>query len=325
MRVFFMGTPQLAVPTLKKIIESRHEVILVVTNPDKRSGRQQKIGAPPVKLLALEEGIPVVQPLTLKDEEFKTRIEGLKPDAGVVFAYGKIIPKWLLDLPKYGIINIHPSLLPRWRGAAPIQRPIMAGDQVTGVTIMQMAMELDAGDILLQKEILIEPQDTAETLGLRISNIASSLIIEALDGIENGTITARRQDESGVVYADKIADADAEIIWNEPAENILNRVRALNPKPGAHTHLDDLLLKIWWVAKAPEVRSDATLGEPRSIAPGTIIHIDKNSGLYVATATEPLLLSEVQPANKKKMTGAEFIRGYRLKAGDILGIRDSGL
>ncbi len=313
MRIFFMGTPQLAVPVLKNLINSRHEVVLVVTQADKPVGRQQKIGAPPIKLLALAEGIPIIQPLTMKDEEFRRRLEDLEPDIGVVFAYGKILPQWLLDLPKRGVINIHASLLPRWRGAAPIQRAIMAGDKITGVTVMQVVKELDAGDILLQQEIEIEPQDTAETLALRMSDISAELIIQALDGIEAGTITPIRQDESQVTYADKITDADIEINWNHSAEVILNQVRGLNPKPGAHTHFDGLLLKVWWAARAPEITEP---GEP-----GTIVRIDKNNGPYVATATDALLLSEVQPANRKKMTGGEFIRGYRLKVGDRLGFR----
>ncbi|MBE0447157.1 MAG: methionyl-tRNA formyltransferase [Actinobacteria bacterium] len=312
MRVFFMGTPQLAVPTLKSIIESKHEVVLVITQPDKPAGRQRKIIASPVKLLALSEGIPVIQPLTLKDEVFRIRVEELKPDIGVVFAYGKIIPQWLLDLPKRGIINVHPSLLPRWRGAAPIQRPIMAGDEVTGVTVIQMVMELDAGDILLQQEVEIGPDDTAEAIGLRISDLAAELTVKILDDIEVGTATPMKQDESKVTYASKITDADVEIDWGKPAAVIFNQVRALNPKPGAHTHVDDMLLKVWWVSPAPEVER----GEP-----GTVVHVDKNRGLYIATATESLLLAEVQPANKRKMGGEEFVRGYRIKVGDRLGHR----
>lgn len=313
MRVFFMGTPQLAVPVLKSLIASRHEVILVVTTPDKPAGRLQKLTQSPIKMLALNEGIPIAQPATLKDETFKAQITDLKPDIGVVFAYGKIIPKWLLDLPKYGIINVHPSLLPRWRGAAPIQRAIMAGDEVTGVTIMQMAMELDAGDILLQKEIVIEPVDNAQTLTERVSEIAADLVVETIDGLEAGMITPIKQDESGVTYADKITDEDLEIDWSKPAEVIFNQVRGLNPKPGAHTRFKDLLLKVWWASVASPGL------EAEKANPGTVVSIDKNRGPYISTATVPLLLEEVQPANKKRMSGAEFIRGYRLKVGDKLG------
>jgi len=322
MRAFFMGTPQLAVPVLKRIVDSEHEVVLVVSQPDKRSGRRQKIGAPPIKLLALEEGIPLVQPVTLKDDRFRIQMEELQPDIGVVFAYGKIIPQWLIDIPKYGVINVHASLLPRWRGAAPIQRAIMEGDTVTGVTIMQLVRELDAGDILLQQEIEIEPQDTAETLALRMSTVGANLIIKALARIESGTIQHTKQNPAEITYAGKIDDEDLEISWAKPAEAIFNQIRGLNPKPGAHTHFDDTLLKVWWAAKAPQVIPDTAQAEP-----GTIIHIDKHTGPYVATGTEPLLLVEVQPANKKKISGAEFMRGYRLKVGDRLGtvVRSQGL
>ncbi|MEW5705198.1 MAG: methionyl-tRNA formyltransferase [Actinomycetota bacterium] len=313
MRVFFMGTPQIAVPVLNKIIESKHEVVLVVTQPDKPAGRLQRITPPPIKLLAIEKGIPYIQPVTMKDESFKTKMYELAAgmvDIGVVFAYGKILPQWLLNLPKYGLINIHASLLPRWRGAAPIQRAIMAGDRITGITIQQVVFELDAGDILLQKEIKIEPHDTAETLALKMSDTSAELIIRALDGIEAGTIVPRKQDVSKVTYAEKITDKDVEIDWNRPAKEIYNQIRALNPKPGAHTHIDDMMLKIWWASIVSEVEQ----GEP-----GVIVHIDKNAGPYVATAAEALLLNEVQPANRKRMSGAEFVRGYRLKVGDKLG------
>ncbi|HEY3374312.1 MAG TPA: methionyl-tRNA formyltransferase [Candidatus Aquicultor sp.] len=315
MRVFFMGTPQLAIPVLRNIIESKHELLLVVTIPDKPAGRQQKLTPPPVKLFALEEGIPVVQPPTLKDESFRIQIQDMRPDIGVVFAYGKIIPIWLLDLPRYGIINVHPSLLPRWRGAAPIQRAIMADDKITGVSIIQLSPELDAGDILMQAETPIKPEDTAETLALQLSNIAGKLVLATLDGLERGEITPRKQDETGVVYAGKITDDDEEIRWEKPADVIRNQVRALNPKPGAHTHVNGMMLKVWRAVRPSE---DVNVGFDQP-EPGTIVYIDKNRGPYIATGTEPLLLVEVQPANKKKMTGAEFVRGYRLAVGDRLG------
>lgn len=310
MRLFFMGTPELAVPVLKRIVESSHEVALVVTQPDKPSGRNRRLTPPPVKVVAQAQSIPVAQPLALKDDDFKETIMGLDADVGVVFAYGKLIPQWLLDAPKHGIINVHPSLLPRWRGAAPIQRPVMEGDEVTGVTIMQMVMELDAGDILLQQQVPVEPDDTAGTLAQRLANIAAELVIETLDRIEDGTVERVTQNEAGVTYARKITDEDAAIVWQRPAQHILNQVRGLNPKPGAQTIAQDKLLKVWRVSAAPETES----GEP-----GTIVQIDPNKGPFVATDSAPLLLEEVQPANKKRMSGAEFVRGYRLQVGDKLG------
>lgn len=313
-----MGTPQLAVPVLEKLIESRHDVVLVVTTPDKPSGRRQRLTASPIKELALKKGLPIAQPATLKDENFRKLIEEIKPDAGVVFAYGKIIPKWLLDLPRFGVINVHPSLLPKWRGAAPIQRSIMAGDTKTGVTIIQMAPELDAGDILLQEELAIDTHDTSETLMQKISRLAPELVIETLDGFEAGTMTPRKQDEAQVTFADKIVDEDLEINWDASAKRISEQVRGLNPKPGAVTGYNDNPLKVWMVEPAP---ADLPLSSPEAQVPGTVIYIDKSRGPYILTQTEPLLLSEVQPANKKKMTGAEFVRGYRLKVGDRLGGR----
>ena len=310
MRLFFMGTPELAVPVLKRIMESSHEIILVVTQPDKPSGRNRRLTSPPVKVIAQAQSIPVAQPRTLKDDDFKERIIGLDADVGVVFAYGKLIPEWLLDAPKHGIINIHPSLLPRWRGAAPIQRPIMEGDKVTGVTIMQMVMELDAGDILLQQQLPIEPDDTAGTLSQKLADIAAELVVEALDKMKDGTVVRVSQDEAGATYARKITDEDAVIVWRRPAQRILDQVRGLNPKPGAQTLARDKLLKVWRVSHALEIEN----GEP-----GKIIHIDPNKGPFVATESTPLLLEEVQPANKKRMSGAEFVRGYRLQVGDRLG------
>jgi len=309
-RLFFMGTPELAVPVLKRITESSHEITLVVTQPDKPSGRNRRLTPPPVKVVAQTENIPVAQPPTLKDEDFRETIIGLDADVGVVFAYGKLIPQWLLDAPKYGVINVHPSLLPRWRGAAPIQRPIMEGDKITGVTIMRMAMELDAGDILLQRQVPIAPDDTTGTLSHRLADIAAELVVETLDKIEDGTVVRVTQDESGVTYARKITDEDAAIVWRRPAQSISDQVRGLNPKPGARTIARDKLLKVWRVSAAPEIAN----GEP-----GAIVHIDPNKGPFVATESTPLLLDEVQPANKKRMSGAEFVRGYRLRVGDKLG------
>jgi methionyl-tRNA formyltransferase len=208
------------------------------------------------------------------------------------------------------MINIHASLLPRWRGAAPIQRAIMAGDKVTGITIQQMVAELDAGDILLQQEVDIGPDDSAETIAARMAEEAASLVVAALDGIEEGIITARKQDEAEATYADKITEGDTEINWSQSAESLSNQIRGLNPKPGVYTTFKGMLLKVWKAYPTPEL----TNGEP-----GTVVHVDKNEGVYVATGDIPLRLVEVQPANKKRMSGAEFARGYRISAGDTLG------
>jgi methionyl-tRNA formyltransferase len=330
MRVVFMGTPQLAVPILKRIIQSHHEVVAVITQPDKPVGRQQRIAPTPVKELAVESGIPVLQPSGLKDPEFEKEIREVKADIGVVFAYGKIIPQWLLDLPPHGLINVHVSLLPRWRGAAPIQRAIMAGDKTTGVTIMQMDAGLDTGDVLFQKEIEISPQDTSGTIAEKIYGTGAGLLMMALDEIEKGNVERRKQDESHVTYADKITDEDLEIDWGKPSKVIDNQVRGLNPKPGAFTFFDGKKLKVWRVSVqtsagiAIEERAgdetEATCTEHaecvETAQPGTVVAVDKNRGPIVSTGNGYLVLEDVQPESKKRITGAEFVRGYRLKTGD---------
>jgi methionyl-tRNA formyltransferase len=336
MRVIFMGTPQLAVPILKRIIQSQHEVVAVITQPDKPVGRQQRIAPTPVKELAVEYGIPVLQPESLKDPEFQKEIQTIKADIGVVFAYGKIIPQWLLGLPSHGLINVHVSLLPRWRGAAPIQRAIMAGDKTTGVTIMQMDAGLDTGDILFQKEIEIGPQDTSGTIAEKIYDVGADLLMFALDEIEKGNIAREKQDEALVTYADKITDEDTEIDWSKPAEVIDNRVRGLNPKPGAYTFFNGKKLKVWRASvrtfseacaeadagnesECKQGAAKTAAGESERIVadqPGTVLVIDKNRGPVVLTGNGCLVLEEVQPESKKRITGAEFVRGYRLRVGD---------
>jgi methionyl-tRNA formyltransferase len=362
MRVIFMGTPQLAVPILKRIIQSHHEVVAVITQPDKPVGRQQRIAPTPVKELAIEYGIPVLQPASLKDSGFQSEIREVKADIGVVFAYGKIIPQWLLDLPPHGLINVHVSLLPRWRGAAPIQRAIMAGDRLTGVTIMQMDAGLDTGDILFQKEIEISLQDTSGTIAEKIYGIGADLLMFALDEIEKGVVKRKKQDEAHVTYADKISDEDLEIDWCKPAEVIDNQVRGLNPKPGAYTFFDGKKLKVWRVSAQTSARvaveeragdeteymqetsstaSNETKQTPmppkspiqrtgnndtamcaehaeciETTQPGTVLAIDKKRGPVVSAGNRYLVLDEVQPESKKRITGAEFVRGYRLQVGD---------
>jgi methionyl-tRNA formyltransferase len=318
MRVIFMGTPQLAVPILKRMIQSQHEVVAVITQPDKPVGRQQRITPTPVKELAIEYGIPVLQPESLKDPVFQEEIRAIKADVGVVFAYGKIIPEWLLDLPPHGLINVHVSLLPRWRGAAPIQRAIMAGDKMTGVTIMQMDKGLDTGDIMFQKEIEIGPQDTSGTIAEKIYEEGADLLILALDEIEKGNVNRKKQNEALVTYADKITDEDLEIDWSKPVEVIDNQVRGLNPKPGAYTFFDGKKLKIWRASvRMPSgTHMEAHIGNESECKPGMVLAIDKNCGPAVSTGNGYLVLEEVQPESKKRMTGAEFVRGYRLKVGD---------
>jgi methionyl-tRNA formyltransferase len=300
-----MGTPELAIPTLEALIKSSHKVRLVVTQPDRPAGRHLKIRPTPVKIFALKKGLPLMQPSSLKESEFGEYLKGLKPEAIIVFAYGKLIPKWLLELPRYGCLNIHASLLPKYRGAAPIQRAIMNGERVTGLTIMKMDEGLDTGDIILQKKIDILETDTSGTLAQKMANEAPKLVLTALVGLEEGKLKPQPQDHRKATLAPKIDKEEMQIDWHKPAYEIRNLIRALNPRPGAFTLINGRRLKIWSVEVIKEQAGD----------PGRVIKIDKNRGPIVAAAEQSLLLTEVQPENRAKMAGSEFIRGYRLKEG----------
>jgi methionyl-tRNA formyltransferase len=305
MKLVFMGTPELAIPTLEALVKSHHEVKLVVTQPDRPAGRHLKIKPTPVKVFALKENLPLRQPFSLKEPEFIEQLKGLRPEAIIVFAYGKLIPKWLLELPRYGCLNIHASLLPKYRGAAPIQRAIMNGERVTGLTIMKMDEGLDTGDIILQKKIEILETDTSGTLAQKMANEAPKLMLTALAGLEGRRLKPQPQDHQRATLAPKIEKVEMQIDWCKPAFEIRNLIRALNPRPGAFTQINGKRLKIWSAEVVKEQADD----------PGTIIKIDKSKGPIVATAEQSLLLTEVQPENRAKMTGAELIRGYHLREG----------
>jgi methionyl-tRNA formyltransferase len=300
-----MGTPELAIPTLEALVKGPHKVRLVVTQPDRPAGRHLKVRPTPVKIFALKEGLPLMQPLSLKESEFVEYLKELRPEAIIVFAYGKLIPKWLLELPRYGCLNIHASLLPKYRGAAPIQRAIMNGEKVTGLTVMRMDEGLDTGDIILQKKIEILDTDTAGSLAQKMAYEAPELLLTALAGLEEGKLKPRPQDHRKATLAPKIEKIEMQIDWHKSACDIRNLIRALNPHPGAFTLINGRRLKIWSVEVIKEQAGD----------PGTVIKIDKNKGPIVATAEQSLILTEVQPENRAKMTGSEFIRGYRLKEG----------
>lgn len=313
MRVLFMGTPDFAVAALKAIMNAGHTVVGAVTQPDKPKGRHLHLEPPPVKLVALEACLPVYQPQKLTDG-FKSTVAPLTPDVVVVAAYGKIIPKWLLELPRHGCINIHASLLPKYRGAAPVQRAIMSGEEETGITIMQIDEGLDTGDILLQEKISIGPNETASELESRLARLGAKLLVETLDKLAEGASIAQPQDGSQATYAAKIEKEETMIDWSVPAEKIRNTIRALNPHPGAHTYYQGMRVKIWR-AELDLLDLQAT---SQASVPGTVLFADSRSGLVVATATNPLRLEEVQPEGKNRMSGAEFVRGYRLSPGDRL-------
>ena len=313
MRIVFMGTPLAAADTLKALIEAKHEILCVVTQPDRPKGRGQKISFPPVKELALKHGLPLEQPEKVKGNAvFISLIKSLEPEIVVVVAYGRILPKEMIDIPKYGCINVHASLLPKYRGAAPIQWALLNGEKETGVTIMKIDELLDTGEILLQQKVKIEESDNAETLSRKLFAAGSERLLEALKQIEEGKAKYSPQREAEASNAPAITKESAEIDWRKAAVEIHDRVRALVPWPVAHTFYREKLLKIF----KSEV-SVADLGAKFRV-PGTIAAIVKQEGFVVAAGSGHLLILEVQPAGKKRMRAYDFVIGHDVKIGEIL-------
>ncbi|WP_027720034.1 MULTISPECIES: methionyl-tRNA formyltransferase [unclassified Desulfurobacterium] len=307
--VVFMGTPDFAVPSLKGLLDSdMFNVSLVVTQPDKPAGRGRRLKAPPVKVIAESHGIPVVQPLKVKgNEELMDRLKAISPDFIVVAAYGKILPSELLEIPKIAPVNVHASLLPRYRGASPIQSALLNGDAKTGVTIMKITEKLDSGDIYIQEETSISLDDTAQTLHDRLAKIGGRLLVKALPLIASGKLKPVPQDDSKATYCTQIKKEDGRIDWRDDVENIFNKVRAFTPWPSAFTHFKGKLLKI---TKALPVEGH---GEP-----GVVMDVDRE-GFYVGTGKGVLKVLKVKPEGKREMNADDFVRGYRLKTGDRLG------
>ncbi len=306
MRIVFMGTPDFAVPSLAALLRGGHEVCAAYTQPDKPQGRKQVLTPPPVKTLAAENGIPVFQPQTLKDEAEQERLRQLAPDVIVVAAYGKILPKAVLDIPEFGCVNVHGSLLPRWRGAAPIQWSVIAGDSVTGVTTMRMAEGLDTGDILLSWETPIGARETAGELFGRLAEAGAELLLETLERIKD--ITPSPQDDSKSTYAHMLDKKMAVIDWAKPAREIDCLVRGLNPWPVAITEIDGKRLKVFSVSVCE--------GAGR---PGEVIAAGKETGLLVSCGEGAVRLEEVQLTGGKRMNCSDFLRGHPVAAGAVLG------
>ncbi len=303
-RVVFAGTPEFAAVALRSLIEARFDVALVLTQPDRPAGRGLKLQASAVKRLAQQHGVMVAQPRSLKlDGKFtadalaaRAALEAARPDVIVVAAYGLILPPWMLVLPRLGCINIHASLLPRWRGAAPIQRAIEAGDTQTGITIMQMDAGLDSGDMLLAETLPIAADDTTATLHDKLAELGWRLIVRALDDADRGIVVPRRQPEAGVTYAHKIDKAEARIDWRDPAAQIERRIRAFDPQPGCHfLECDGDMLKVWKARVAGYVAAD----------PGTLM-ID-GSRAVVACGHDALELLEVQRSGGRRQTAAAWL------------------
>lgn len=304
MRIIFAGTPDFAACALAAIIDAGHDVALVLTQPDRPAGRGMNLQASPVKRLAEAHNIPVFQPPGLKDAAAQARIAGVAADVMVVAAYGLILPQAVLDLPRFGCLNIHASLLPRWRGAAPIQRALLAGDTETGVCIMQMEAGLDTGPVLLSEATAISLDDTAATLHDRLATIGARLIVSALDRLP---LPARPQPEAGVTYAAKIDKAEAVIDWTRPAEAVDRQIRAFNPFPGASTTLAGTSVKLW--------RSQAAAGRG---APGEVIAVERDA-LLVACGEGAVRLFELQKAGGKCLPCTAFLAGHPLAVGALFG------
>ncbi|MDY4921489.1 methionyl-tRNA formyltransferase [Frisingicoccus sp.] len=309
MRVVFMGTPDFSVPTLEKIIEAGHEVIGVVTQPDKAKGRGKKVLFPPVKETALAHNLPVYQPRRARDPEFIEEMKTLNPDVMVVVAFGQILPKAILDIPKYGCINVHASLLPKYRGAAPIQWAVIRGEKVSGVTTMQMDVGLDTGDMLLKKEVLLDEEETGGSLHDKLSTLGGNLLIETLEKIEAGDIHPEKQDDSQAGEYARMLDKNlGRIDFSMPAAEIERLIRGLNPWPSAFTSYNGKTMKLW------KAKTD-NCGQG---VPGQVIHVDKNS-FTVQTGQGTLQILELQMEGKKRMDAGAFLRGCPLETGTMLG------
>jgi methionyl-tRNA formyltransferase len=308
MRIVFFGTPEFAVPSLRALLGGPHPVVGVMCQPDKPAGRGQHLAAPPVKRLAHDADVTVLQPERLRTDDCLAALARWAPELIVVAAYGKILPPNILELPRHGCINVHASLLPKYRGAAPIQWAILNGDDTTGVTIMQMNEHMDAGDILLQRVTAIGADETYGELQVRLAQLGAPALMEAIGALAAGTLTRRPQRAADVTLAPLIKKQDGRIDWAQPATHLARRVRAFNPWPSAFTTLAGKLLKIH--------RAHA-VGGGRHRQPGTVMAVE--TGVLVATGEGDLLLDEVQLEGRRRLPAAEFARGGHVKAGSILG------
>lgn len=308
MRIIFAGTPEFAVPSLRMLLSgdmtAKHSICAVYTQPDRPAGRGRKMQPSPVKTLALEAGIPVFQPDSLKDPKEIYRLAELAPDLMIVVAYGMILPQAVLDIPKHGCINVHGSLLPRWRGAAPIQRALMAGDKTTGVTIMRIVHKLDAGDMLHKEEYQISERDTSEDLYGILADLGANGLKTVIRQLESGALQAVKQDEQAVTYAEKLSKTEAELDWSQSAEQLDLKIRGLNPWPVAQTLFEDQILRIW---RAEPLKSE------RKAEPGTLFCTNKT--LDVATGDGMLRLHEVQLPGGKRLPIQAFLNAHQPHTG----------
>ncbi len=315
MRILFMGTPDFALISLRALVEAGHTVIAAVTQPDKPRGRGYVLTPPPVKVYAQEQNIPVYQPQTLRDGALDATLTELDPDLIVVVAYGKLLPKSVLDYPKYGCINVHGSLLPALRGAAPMQRAIMDGLDVTGITTMYMAEGMDTGDMLLRAEVAIEEDDNFESIHDKLAAAGAATLLDTITALQNGTLVATPQDDALATHAAKIEKADQLIDFSRSPRAVHDQIRGLSPIPLAFTHTpDEKLLKV------PAARRGQDAERGSLAAPGTILSLDTtdDGAIEVACGSGSVLLTAVIPEGKGRMTAAAYIRGRKISVGDIL-------
>jgi methionyl-tRNA formyltransferase len=318
MRIVFFGSPDFALPSLEALLASEHDVVAVISQPDRPAGRGHTATPPPVKRLALERGLPVLQPEKVSDLASVEALRALEPDIFIVAAYGQILRQRLLDVPKRGILNVHASLLPRWRGASPIVAAILAGDETTGVTLMEMVRALDAGPMLTRVELDISPHDTTGTLEPRLADAGAALLAESLDAWASGRLIATPQDESLVTHAPQLTRADALIDWSQPAVEVWRCVRAFNPWPVAHTT---------WRGEELRIHEAWPLAHDSGELPGTVLlptplppeADDPQTTFAVATGAGALAVRRLQRPGKRALIGAEFLRGQRDFVGERLG------
>lgn len=308
MRVIFMGTPDFAVPSLEALL-TKHEVVLVVTQPDKPKGRGKKMVPTPVKACALEHGIPVLQPEKVKEPEFVEQLRAYEPDLIAVTAFGQILSEPILEMPKYGCINVHGSLLPKYRGAAPMQWSIIDGEKVTGITTMYMAKGLDSGDMLLKAEVEITDEDTFATIHDKMAVTGANLLLDTLDQLEAGTLERTPQDHDAATYAPMITKETGHIDWSKNRQDIINLIRGLNPVPAAYTMYQEEVLKIFGAVISDVQAEDA--------ANGAIVAVTKK-GFVVKCGDGCLLITEVQARGGKRMMTDAYLRGHAMEEGILL-------
>jgi methionyl-tRNA formyltransferase len=314
-RIIFMGTPGFAVPSLSALVDAGFDVAAVVTRPERPSGRGRRVSPTPVKLAALERGIEVLEPVSVKDEGFIERLKALVPDFLVVVAYGKILPGSILQIPGRGCVNVHASLLPRYRGAAPINHAILNGESVTGVSTMLMDAGMDTGPVLLAEEVGINRDDTAEDLAGRLSKVGAALLVKTIALMVEGKLRPEVQDESGASYAPSLKKGDGEISWQKSAEEIRNLVRGLYPWPGTYTRWKGKLLKVHGGRAAPD--HDTTPGAPDygDASPGTVVSVSADS-VGVKCGQGVFEITELQLQDRRRMNAGVFAKGYSVAPGD---------